>query len=75
VRKRVKLAGVKKRPAARATPDEFGFEGPADSTPPTSSTPRASAAAVRGGSGGGGGSRKPASAPKGPAGDEFGFEG
>ena len=60
----------------RASRDEFTFEGTGGSGATTTSSPKASAANVGdGSSGGGGGSRKPASAPKGPSGGEFGFEG
>jgi RNA polymerase sigma factor (sigma-70 family) len=70
-----------KRTAAGSSSGEFGFEGtggsPASDT--TSSAPVASAASTgghsSGGSGSGGGGGRTASAPKGPTGGEFGFEG
>ena len=71
-----------KRRAKVATNGEFGFEGTGGSGGSTSgsgSAPIASAAGANGGGGGGstggGGGSQVGSAPKGPAGPEFGFEG
>jgi RNA polymerase sigma factor (sigma-70 family) len=86
---RVKTKTARKRtnasakvPAAtkRDSTKEFGFEGTGTSTPSagTASGPTASAARSGGSGGGGssaGGGGKTASAPKGSAGGEFGFEG
>jgi RNA polymerase sigma factor (sigma-70 family) len=60
---------------AGSSSGEFGFEGSGSDTPPATPSARASAASAGGGQSSSGGGSPTGSAPKGPTGGEFGFEG
>jgi hypothetical protein len=69
------VASKPRKPVATAAAkEEFGFEGSGSSSSATSS-PGVARAASTGGGGSSGGGGSTGSAPKGPTGEEFGFEG